>query len=61
MNLRKDGCVYEPAEDSWLLCATLEHAATRFPELHAAVLELGFSLLTANRGIWLRTIWYWLP
>ena len=41
MDLRKDGRVYEPAEDSWLLCATLERAATRFPELHGTVLELG--------------------
>ncbi|MDP6846157.1 MAG: methyltransferase [Candidatus Poseidoniia archaeon] len=41
MNLRKDGRVYEPAEDSWLLCATLERAATRFPELRGAVLEVG--------------------
>ena len=41
MDLRKDGRVYEPAEDSWLLCATLERTATRFPELRGAVLELG--------------------
>ena len=41
MDLRKDGRVYEPAEDSWLLCATLERAATRFPELHGTVLEMG--------------------
>ncbi len=41
MRLHKDDRVYEPAEDSWLLCATLEHAAPRFPELRAAVLELG--------------------
>ena len=41
MRLHKDDRVYEPAEDSWLLCATLEHATPRFPELRGAVLARG--------------------
>ena len=41
MELQKDRCVYEPAEDSWLLCATLEKVTVRFPELRGRVLELG--------------------
>ena len=41
MELQKDRCGYEPAEDSWLLCATLEKVTVRFPELRGRVLELG--------------------
>ena len=41
MELQKDRRVYEPAEDSWLLCTTLHRAAPRYPELRKRVLELG--------------------
>ena len=41
MGCQVDRRVYEPAEDSRLLCATLEKAVVRFPELRGCVLELG--------------------
>ena len=41
MGLQEDRRVYEPAEDSWLLCATLEKVTVSFPELRGRVLELG--------------------
>ena len=41
MGYQVDRRVYEPAEDSRLLCATLEKAVVRFPELRGCVLELG--------------------
>ncbi|HIH79487.1 MAG: methyltransferase [Candidatus Poseidoniia archaeon] len=41
MGFQLDRRVYEPAEDSQLLCATLEKAVAHFPELRGCVLELG--------------------
>ncbi|MEE3208092.1 MAG: hypothetical protein VX239_04080 [Candidatus Thermoplasmatota archaeon] len=41
MGFQLDRRVYEPAEDSQLLCATLEKVVAHFPELRGRVLELG--------------------